>query len=506
MRLGLRIVLFCLVWVFPLLAQKNDRHYQLSFEGIDFAYNMDFAPALERFDALIQLDPGRPKGHLLKAVSHYYLYLIDMSDEKARETFLTLAKQTLEVAQRRLQKQRDDLDALFALGTMNMYLAAFYGESNSWVRAYWYGKEGINYLQALVDREPTYADAYLGLGLYHYYASVMPRLVKAISYLLGMEADRRKGLKELQIAEQQGTYASVEARFFLGYIYLYMEKDFPRALRYFRELCDSYPRNPVFLIVLGDCYRKLGQHDLAIQAFERSTIPENYRKFPRLINSAYYLLGNIYFEKNDLENAIAYYRKAVENSALFPDRDDGVYSWGLYKQGECFEMLGKRELAVSYYRRVQKVDNKYAYQKAQQRLKSPLLKIDADLIRARNYLITRQFDEAIRIYEEVIPQLSEVDTDYPIDKLPELYYDIGRAKYEKKAYEEAIVDFKRVLASGKLKESWLRPWTHYRLGKCYQLLGRHADALEHFKLAYKYDDGELRFEIEKINQELKGSF
>ncbi|MCB9512080.1 MAG: tetratricopeptide repeat protein [Deferribacteres bacterium] len=489
----------------PLSAQDN-QVYQISFEGIDYAYNMEFDKALNRFDAIINIDPQNPHGHLLKAISHYYLYLVDMENKSAESSFRELAATTSEVAQKRLQRNRDDQDAMFALGTINMYLAAYYGENNGWMRAYWYGKEGINYLEALTEKNPAYYDAYLGLGLYHYYAAVMPKLVKAISFLLGVEADRRRGLQELEVARQKGTYASVEAKFFLGYIYLYLEKNYQKAVSYFRELCDVYPNNPVFRIVLGDSYRKFGKHDLAIAAYKQSVADPILKRFPRLVNSSHYLMGNIYFEKNDLKSAIEMYELAVENAAKFPNADDGVYSWGLYKQGECYEMLGSRELAESFYKRVKKDDNKFAYEKAVFRLKNPMLKVDADLIRARNYLITHQFDEAIAIYRDVIPQLSSTAIEYPLERLPELYYNIGRAKFEMKDYASAVDDFKKVLSIKETPEKWILPWTHYRIGRCYQHLGRVSDALTHYKLAYKYDDGDLRFEIDKINRELKGSF
>lgn len=135
-----------------------------------------------------------------------------------------------------------------------------------------------------------------------------------------------------------------------------------------------------------------------------------------------------------------------------------------------------------------------------------MLKVDADLIRARNYLITHQFDEAIAIYRDVIPQLSSTAIEYPLERLPELYYNIGRAKFEMKDYASAVDDFKKVLSIKETPEKWILPWTHYRIGRCYQHLGRVSDALTHYKLAYKYDDGDLRFEIDKINRELKGSF
>ena len=63
---------------------------------------------------------------------------------------------------------------------------------------------GKNYLEDVVEKDPTYYDAYLGLGIYHYLADILPKFVKILSFVLGVEGDRDKGIVELNIAAEKG--------------------------------------------------------------------------------------------------------------------------------------------------------------------------------------------------------------------------------------------------------------------------------------------------------------
>lgn len=487
------------------VSAQDQTFYQLSFQGINHAYNMEFDKGLVAFESLINREPGHSHGHLLKSVSRYYMYLIDMSDKRAEDEFRKCALKTIEVAKKRLFENKEDVDALFHLGTIHMYMAAYYGENNSWLRAYWYGKEGISYLKSAIQLNPQYYDAYLGLGLYHYYADVLPKFVKAVSFLLGVEADRIRGLEELNKVKNHGTFTSTEARFFLAYIYLYLEKRYEPALALLKELSETYPQNVVFQIVLGDAYRKTGRHDQAIATYQNASTADKANRFPQLVNSAVFLMGNIYFEKNEFTPAIDAYARAVERAATKPTSKDGIYAWGLYKQGECYDILGNREKAVGFYQRVKKEHNKFAHAKAQKMLQQPMQRIDAELVKGRNYLITRKFNDAIALYEHIAMRIESGEAGFPASRLPEVYYQIGRTKLEKKAYREAIDEFQKVLTINKFADKWIKPWTHYKLGKCYQNLGDVRLAVQQYKLAYKYDDGELRFEIDKINHELKSA-
>ena len=83
-------------------------------------------------------------------------------------------------------------------------------------------------------------DAYLGLGIFHYYADVLPSVLKVLGMLVGMGGDAERGLAEIQRAVRNGDLVNVEGRFFLAEIYTTFEEDHWTAYGYSRGLRDEF--------------------------------------------------------------------------------------------------------------------------------------------------------------------------------------------------------------------------------------------------------------------------
>jgi tetratricopeptide (TPR) repeat protein len=96
--------------------------------------------------------------------------------------------------------------------------------------------------------DPTLDDAYFGIGLYHYYADVVPAAIKILRrFLLLPGGDRRQGLEEMLQAREHGELLTGEADYQLHWIYLWYEQNPRRALELLRGLDARYPSNPIFL-------------------------------------------------------------------------------------------------------------------------------------------------------------------------------------------------------------------------------------------------------------------
>ena len=73
--------------------------------------------------------------------------------------------------------------------------------------------ERANY-EYFVRDDPTLTDAHFGIGLYHYYADVVPAPLKVLRFLLLLPGgDREKGLREMQQARERGQLLRGEADF-----------------------------------------------------------------------------------------------------------------------------------------------------------------------------------------------------------------------------------------------------------------------------------------------------
>ncbi len=476
------VLLFC----FSVQASE-DRYKTLTSAGLDHAYNLHFDEATDIFTQLIQLQPDNPRGYLLQSINFYYRYQLEENHENFARQFLYFSQKAIATAKRVASRDTEKLDALFYLGTAHIYLAAYHGWENNWWKAYWYGKEGIAYLERLVQLEPTYYDAYLGLGLYHYYTDIIPRVAKAVGYVLGLDNDREKGLKELKLAAQYGTYSREEALFFLGSIYLYLEKDFNKAMGYFQRLVILYPENSSFLMMLGENYQKVGKTKEAADTLNQLVSGDKATRFPVLIISSYYRLGNLYFGMRDLPKAIQSYTKCLKLASLSTGNVSWVFALANLNLGRSYDLLGRRKDAAHYYKRVKETDHKHAYKIAQARIKKAQGKEQARQ--------SHNQEEIVSIYREALAKVNASNTGGSGSNVPELHYHIGRAFYEKAAYSVAINKFDKIIASTSPTEPWLKPWTQYYLGNCYLKVGKFKKAAEAYGLAYQYNDPELRSRI-----------
>jgi hypothetical protein len=141
-----------------------------------------------------------------------------------------------------------------ARGGAWFYLAGSYGPLVQWrvlrgerLAAAREGKKIKDALERALQLDPSLDDAYFGIGLYHYYADVAPAAAKILRWLLFLPGgDRVKGLQEMLQARQRGALLKGEADYQLHLIYLWYERNAPRALELLQGLDARYPTNPLF--------------------------------------------------------------------------------------------------------------------------------------------------------------------------------------------------------------------------------------------------------------------
>ncbi len=489
------IIVFILAANQPARAALNEKLIQ---RGVDLTLNMRFEQAIALFDSLIREYPQDPAGYFLKSAVYFWMYTQDVRMADVAEQFEKISDQGIEAAEKQLEKNEEDLDAKFFLGAIYGNLGRYYIMNSSWIKAYWYGKEGKDLLEEIVEADPEYYNAYLGLGIYHYYADILPGVIKMLSYILGIEGDKKKGLEELKLAISKGSFVKSEARFFLAMTYMYFEYNYLRARDLWAKLARAYPENTFFILSQARCEMYMNDYPAALQLYKKALARKDARlKFA--MNRAHYFVGQIYFKMNRFGEAVEHYKLAVKNIPPKDGKRHWIYAWGMVHLGESYEMLGNRAKAEQCYRNVAGKEEIYAYMQravknARQRLQNPLTWFDKQLIYARNYRETQKLDSALVVLNRL---KEEIDSGRYVDKKNEFFYNLGLVYLKKGRTSEAVALFKKILAEQPEEPDWLLPYTHYQIGNAYLRLNKKEAARAHYERAGESDNPRLRIQVNR---------
>jgi len=244
MSLSALFTLYCLLTTAPNL---NPPEVQALLQsGLAFAYVEEFDSAAVYFDELIERYPQNPSGYFFKAAL-LQVKMLDRSDYRAEEEYLSLMRTAIHRSEDILEHE-NNLWAEFYLGSGYTYRAVHEGLKGNYWETFKYGVKGGRILQNIIKKDSTFYDAYLGLGSYHYWASVT---TKALRWLPFFRDERKRGIEEVKLSAEKSLYSKESALYGLIYIYL-EEKEYDQAIRLSREMNQQFPESKLFLWPLAE--------------------------------------------------------------------------------------------------------------------------------------------------------------------------------------------------------------------------------------------------------------
>jgi predicted Zn-dependent protease len=86
-----------------------------------------------------------------------------------------------------------------------------------------------------------------------------------LRFFMGIPGGSKEdGIRQLQLAMDHGQLTPALARYYLAVCLHYYDQKYERALQVATPLVERYPENPIFRLVRGDLYGKLGRKPLAV--------------------------------------------------------------------------------------------------------------------------------------------------------------------------------------------------------------------------------------------------
>ena len=271
------ISLLTVVALFCILAQAQSQTPNVNAildDSFRSMYNLQFDQALSKAEQAKQADKTDPmpwvaqaSAVLFREFDRLHILRSDMfaSDDAfssrpayswvpaSRKQFDDALAGGEKVAQDRLNRDKKDTKALFALALFNGLQAddaALITKRN--MTALSFTKSATGYADKLLAIAPDFYDAYVATGMGKYIIGGKAAPVRWVLRIGGLKGDQEEGLKELRLASERGRYLAPFARILLAFDDL-RHKDKTAARKKFELLREQFPGNPLFAQEIQKC-------------------------------------------------------------------------------------------------------------------------------------------------------------------------------------------------------------------------------------------------------------
>jgi len=353
---------------------------QLSKKGIDAIYAVDIPEAVKNFSAALEKYPEHPYPHFGMAMTKWATleYLEDESDPNLEKEYGAMTDEAIEVGQRWIKKHPGDANAYLCLGGMYGLRARLAVLQHRWIKAYFDGRKALAYTRQSLKIDPELYDAYLGLGMYEYYAGTLRGVIKVLAKLL-MSGDAKKGIAMLEVCKEKGYFNALAAKLLLVEIYTTTGSPYVNtaaAVKWSKELRAAYPNHPqmhfVEIVSLFEDKRyeeSRSESLLYLKAVEEGRQPYRRRYLPRVLTA----IGSTYLAEKKLDEAADYFARAAATLKEDPKAHPARWGvWAIVRLGNVYDLKGLRDKALSSYNEAKAYKDEWGFSESIAKyLKSP---------------------------------------------------------------------------------------------------------------------------------------
>jgi tetratricopeptide (TPR) repeat protein len=329
-------------------------------EGIHLLYDERFDEAENIFLKVIAESPQKPGGYFYMAMVSWSRLASGFWSPEIVDEFKKRIDRTIHVAKNSIEESNkaDSYDYFFLGGALG-FRGRFELMRGNWLSSFFLARDAIEALNTCLNMDTANKDVMLGIGTFDYYTAHLSGVLKFLTYLLLHEGNKEEGLKKLQIAAEEATYSTTEAKSMLLHIYLFIEEDFSKALNLAESLSKRYDMNLRYHTLKGVCYirqeRVIRYRDTVYDLRQRGLRGPFLNKASQWSRRALYL-ETVYDLYHGQYSAARSKLQEILSRAE-PEKDPAMIAFPLVKMGMSYDLEGDREEAEKYYSRVMEMEN-----------------------------------------------------------------------------------------------------------------------------------------------------
>ena len=341
----------------------------LAARGFNELYNQDYDPAIRDFSRLQSEYPNDPftSNYLLAAELFKELHRIGALDTEtySSESFLTAAaRRPLDMAAQkrifdliarvesqcnaRLQKNPNDVDALYARGCARGFRSTYMGMAQkSWMPAIRSALASRRDNERVLELDPNYVDAKMAVGIHLYIVGSLNWAARTAVALVGVTGNRQKGLEYLREVSRTHSTSSNDAALALS-LFLRREQRYDEALQLVSRMSREYPRNFLLAIEYAHLLNAAGHGREAIAQYRLILEKGRAGRFSTFQpEMAAWGLGISLRGQREFAEAATAFDQVAETR----DADPALVARATIAAGEMYDTLNQRDQAVAHYRK-----------------------------------------------------------------------------------------------------------------------------------------------------------
>ncbi len=241
-------------------------------KALDAIYSGDAEQGAALARSFERSDAGNPLGYLIEdealwwqrycAASEVKWEMVDTWKHDKRlgdRAYFDLADKAIALAQAQLSRT-DSAPMHFYAGmgyALKVRMYGLRGENRAAAKAAVAARSEM--IEAL-NLDPHMADATAAIGLYNYYVDTLSPMLKFLRFLMGIPGgDKQEGIQQMELGMSHGKLLAVDVRFILAGALRRYDRQYQQALSIAQPLVAQYPRNPMFLLLVGNLNLELGR-------------------------------------------------------------------------------------------------------------------------------------------------------------------------------------------------------------------------------------------------------
>ena len=367
---------FTLFITFSILYPSYDKDIKLPISQL---YNFEIDKSINSLEKMSIEYPEDALISFLKISAYWQRSLLNDNPESSYKVIKDGIRQLTPFYLDMIHRYPEDQSYNLFLGSLYGLKARIHLAQSEWMSLIISGAKGFKYIKKAISKDPSLYDAYMPIGTLEYVLCRSSSPIQLIGEVFALQSDCNEAIGKLEMASDSARYSWIEARNVLSYIYLYVEKDYHKALKHSHSLSEEFPGHPFFAYLEAESLLRLERYDdFTLMNRRLMRFYENGSKNQRTECYDKYLYLNALrsYQKEEYYSAIEYSTKVIND---YNTEFEWILGYAHLIRGKSYEMLSDRAAAViDYQNAVKYLDNWPDKEEAENLIHTPISVIIED--------------------------------------------------------------------------------------------------------------------------------